>query len=742
MAKRQERTALLRAMFWASTAVIGCSSGAQAQDEPPSRQPAAGQSSTEPKPADADPSDIVVTAQRREERLVDVPISVSLLSAETIRERRVEQLQDISVGTPNADIKVHFPGGAPVVTIRGIGLDDYNIINNPSAGVYIDEIPLSTLNMLTGEYYDLQRIEVLKGPQGTLYGRSATAGAINIVSARPRDRFESAVTVGYGNYSALTGEAMINVPVSPALALRFSGKTIQQYQGYWTNLLTSGGKHNLGERHIWNGRAQALWQPTAAIEWLIKAEGQRGRIQMGQGQGCGRFFCEFDPENPGDVYVGRWNGPFLNGKFPGKNDQWALTSRLSGDLGWSEVIAVTGYRELDLDFPNDGDATSVTGYHPRRVQFANQFTQEVRMQGELPIADWLVGVFYSWDHTGEVGTFDATGIGLRFFNQPLSLLYQSDQVSKSAAGFANATWKLTDQLRFTTGLRYTWERKRFEGGSDWNPNLGPFGDAIGKVPYRDTSLSWLARAEYKPSTRMLFYASAAKASKSGGIFGGSITNRSQLRSYDPERLTSYEVGAKFAPRTLAVNAAAFYYDVENLQAISRVPTVVGATIDSIPKSRMYGLELDGNWRPVSGLSLLANIGYTHTRLGSFRGAAGVIPAGNRAPNSPKITAGGTARYEFPLSSALGASAQMSGKYAGSMFRDATNNPRLHVPDHFEIDGRIALFNSNQTWEVAGWVKNLTKEIDLQSVVDANSLGVINFSYTAPRTYGITASRKF
>src|SRR5688500_8463748 len=196
------------AMLMASAVLVPAA--ARAQDEAPVAE-------TEAAEAEEGP-DIFVTAQRREQRLTDVGASITALPDQLIEETRITQIENVAAAVPNVDIKEQVPGALPVVTIRGIGLDDFSSTNSPSAGVYVDEVPLASIALMSSEIYDLARIEVLKGPQGTLYGRNSTAGAVNIITARPGNEFAARFSAGYGNFETFDAEGFVNLPLGDKLA--------------------------------------------------------------------------------------------------------------------------------------------------------------------------------------------------------------------------------------------------------------------------------------------------------------------------------------------------------------------------------------------------------------------------------------------------------------------------------------------------------------------------------------------
>ncbi|MDP3747375.1 MAG: TonB-dependent receptor plug domain-containing protein, partial [Phenylobacterium sp.] len=235
-------------------------------------------------PADTEVGEVIVTALKRSELLSNVGASVTAISSEQLRSTRVEGVGELAGYTPNVDIKSNSPGANVVVTIRGVGIDDFSTTVSPAAGVYVDEVPLSSLALMGLSLFDLERVEVLRGPQGTLYGRNSIAGAINILSARPGSEFGGYVETGYANYDRFELTGAVDLPVSDDLAFRVSGKTVQQAEGYWrSNLLADGtpGSRRIGEQHATALRVQAAYSPTSYLRFNLKLEGERSRSETG-----------------------------------------------------------------------------------------------------------------------------------------------------------------------------------------------------------------------------------------------------------------------------------------------------------------------------------------------------------------------------------------------------------------------------------------------------------------------------
>jgi len=732
---------------------------------------ATAQAQETPEGAESADGDIVVTAMKREERLQDVGATIQALSAEGIRQARVAEIKDLATQVPNVDIKETVPGALPTVTIRGIGLDDFSTVSSPAAGIYVDEIPLASPGLMSGNFFDLGRIEILKGPQGTLYGRNTTAGAVNIVSATPGDAFAAFAKAGYGNFDTFDAEAMLNIPLSDRAQVRVGGKTIQQGRGFWTSsLLEDGtpGRRDLGERDIWLGRIQLALQPADGLDILLKAEGERSRSQMGVPQfngtyGPGTPFVPCTPvlqgrldnsacadaygyQNPYDnPYHGDWTG-----RFPYNVNQLSLTAKINYSLGAVDITSITGYIDFSRLYHIDVDATPLQQFDYDENEDVRQFTQELRFGYRNDLVDLVAGGFYSWDRV--LG--DNTNYG---DDWPLVFLGAAsgsgktnyDQVTRSQALYADATWHLADKVDLITGLRFTHERRRYAGGTTFitpSPLVG-VNDTFIDDAISDDNLTGRLGLNFRPREGLLIFASVSRGRKSGGFFSGFTNNNSQLLPYRPETITAYEVGVKSEfGRAITLNASGFYYDYKDPQTFVRfIDPATGLSVQkvgNVDSARVFGADIDLILRPVAGLSLTGSLGLLDTRLSSFATAAGVIPAGNRLPNAPATSFSAKARYEFDLSPGLRAAIQGDTRYASSAFKEASNDPLIASRPYWLFNARLSLAGEKDGWEVALWGRNLTKERYVVSGVNLASLGIVNRIYNAPRTYGVELSFRY
>ena len=315
-------------------------------------------------------SEIIVTAQRREQDILEVGANITAVGATDVRRQRMEQVTDFAQSIANVNVKEISPGTLPIITIRGIGLNDWSATNNPSAGIYVDEVYVSSLALMNFDLFDIERLEALKGPQGTLYGRNSTAGALNILTARPKFDVVSGFAAGsIGNYKTATAEGWINLPVSETVALRFSGKLINQDEGFFYN---AAAQDDLGARDVLLGRAQIRWRPSEAVDVNLKVEGQRVRSEAGASAFFGArppgatfpgLVCPGAPQCTNLLGYSDIDGDPYTGSFsvdPTYDlDQFSTTLIGNFDLGWATLTSVTGYRDWKFTPYNDFDWSRV-----------------------------------------------------------------------------------------------------------------------------------------------------------------------------------------------------------------------------------------------------------------------------------------------------------------------------------------------------------------------------------------------
>ncbi len=713
-------------------------------------------------------SDIVVTAFKRSERLQRVGATIEALPAETLRTSRIGEIKDLATFVPNVDIKETAPGALPTVTIRGIGLDDFSTVSSPAAGIYVDEVPLSSPGLMSGNFFDLQRIEVLKGPQGTLYGRNTTAGAINILSATPENAFDYAAKAGYGNYDTFDAELMLNLPLADRAQLRLSGKTIQQGKGFWTSsLLDSGasGKRDIGSRNLFLGRAQLALQPLDDLDILLKVEGERSRSEMGVPQFNGTFGIgtpfvpcaailsgRLDNSGCADAYGYRQtrSNPFIGdwkGRFPYNVDQINLLGKVQYRIAEFDLTSITGYIDFKRLYHIDVDATPLNQFDFDENEKVREFTQELRVGRQTKLVDIIAGAFYSWDRV--IG--DNSNLNSQW---PLLLLGAAsgagktnyNQVTRTAAIYANGTWHLGSRIDLVTGIRYTREKRRYFGGTTFDTPSPLFGvsDTFIDGTIRDRNVTGKIGLNYRLRDDVLLFASASRGRKSGGFFSGFTNNQNQLLPYRAETLYAYEVGAKTRfSSAVTFNISGFWYDYHDPQTFVRyVDPATSLSIQrvgNVDSARVFGTDIDLIVKPVTSVTLSGGLGLLDTRLSSFTTAAGPVPAGNRLPNAPASSFTGRALYEIPVGPGAKLALQGEARYSSSVFKDAGNDPLIAAERFWLFNGRVSLTDPRSHWEVALWGRNLTDRRYVVQGTNLASLGVVNRIYNAPRTFGLELS---
>jgi iron complex outermembrane receptor protein len=714
----------------------------------------------------AELEEIVVTAQKREQNLQDVGITVNVMTGDDLKDNRISQPMDLASRIPNVDIKTPVVVGNPVITIRGVGLNDFNVNNNPTAGVYVDEVFLTSTAMMSFQLFDLDRVEVLKGPQGTLYGRNTTAGAINFVTKRPTDEFEMYVSGTVGNYKLGELEAAVGGPLSDSVRYRLSAKTTQQNEGIYTLRTFDNADHGKVDVVTW--RAQLAFDLSDNATLDISVHGDRDKSEAGLFEHYGALEAPFDftlcqavaegradqdgcvdffgyQDTDGDPYSGDWNmQPIIDRKSLGGR------IALNWDIGDVTLTSITGYETLDR-FAQEGDedASPLTILHISYDDDVKQFSQELRLASSNDRLDWIAGVFYSDDTVenmtlNELPDFLATNV-----------TSEIKQDTRAFAVFGHTEWTLSDQWRLIAGLRYTKETKDAVANStDQDPFgtslilggavLGPFVLSSVNDSIDDTNLSGKIGLEFAPGDDWLWYANVSRGFKSGGFFGGFAFSDEEYAPFEPEEIIAYEAGFKgrLLDNGLQWNAAMFYYDYQDVQAFVQVPGQLPILrLQNIPgKSKVAGLDMDLWWRPGDGLDIKLGAGFTDTELADFETADGILRSGNEMANAPRFTMNASLRYEWNVGSNLSMSAMANGNYSDEVFKDTTNDPLFKVDSYTVLDARLALGDRDGKWEIAGWAKNLTDEqYVVDSFGDTGFLGSYLRLWNTPRTYGVTFS---
>lgn len=722
--------------------------------------PAFGQAS-----AGVELSEIIVTASKRETTLQDVSIAVTAYSGELLENMAVNDIEGLAVQTPS--FAFSKAGGEAQIYIRGVGTNIYGVGADPSVAVNLDGVYLGRTNMGLTQFLDIDRVEVLRGPQGTLYGRNATGGAINLVSRMPTREFEGYVTAGYGEFDRFELQGAVGGPLNDQWGFRLAARYMRD-DGY-TEDLDPRGSNRLDDNNIHAYRAILDFNPNDALRATLIAE-----------------HTDFSNDNTSviprdDLGLAETLGAVPTGSIhKERNDlptffDWessGVTLTIDWDLGDGITLtSVTGWKDYDSDFLFNTDGTEIDITRSNFKYKTDQLSEELRLN--IDVSDrWnlVVGGFlFSEDKEGGLGLVRAS------LNPQRSFIIPSENEADAWAVFAEGNFQLTDRLNLIAGVRYSEEEK-----DDFSAFLVTF-DVLGLEspgpftpfgPPRVASDRWTAWTpkvglEYRASEDLLYYATATRGFKSGGYNSLQPSNP----AYDPEFIWAYEVGAKsqFADDRIRLNAAAFYYDYTDLQVSTFLNNLTFIT--NAAQATVTGVEVELLARPASQLELGVALSWLDAEYDEFLTAFGSTPctpvppatsctrplreydaSGNTLVNAPEWKVNATAQYTVPLGSA--GSVVLFGQlsFQDDVFFTQINEADVGQDAFTLLDARAAWLSDGGEWEVAAYGKNLTDEdyftngVRFTSTSDpakdtfqiGNALG-----YPAPgRTWGVQATFRF
>ncbi|MHA7815001.1 MAG: TonB-dependent receptor [Pseudohaliea sp.] len=675
--------------------------------------------------------EIVVTAQQREQSLQDVPIAISAFNTEDIQKNMFRDVTDFVGRVPNASFISNGARSRRAISMRGIT----NFVNSNQArrtatfGFYLDGFNLAT-SSINPPIMDIERIEVLRGPQSTYFGANALGGGINVTSVAPKsDEFEGSIMADYGRFDTLDVEGTLNIPlVKDVLGARINYKDWSS-DGNIRNINPQGGGNDFDYTY-W--RASLLWTPTDNLSVTLTASDASEDVGMREGVPSGVFstfaggtlYANF-PDRDGDGLADP--DPDGVGFFPDNQDKVNFNApqsvgtdfeyyiaRIDYDFANMRATSITGYMESDFFLQGDIDGGSGDYFREFRTIPRESTTQEFRLQstGESKL-NWNVGFFYS-DDEGFIDNKTFVGAA-QPFGLPEGFLIDSEEsagTSEVIAFFGQADYALTDRLVLTVGGRYSEETI--------DTDISGFGGGVAQeLQVKDTfeDFSPKVSLRYDIDDEASLYATVAKGFKSGGV---QVAPVSDLETYDPEELWNYEIGYKadLLDRTLRINAAVFYMDWTDLQAAFQESGVddegeffIFGGIDNADSAESYGAELSITSAPVAGLVMNLNVGYLKAEFEEFTalidGADRVLD-GRTIPNSPEWTVSADAEYTFPLSNGL--DAFVRGEY---IYRDSLRSTVAaliqegfpwEVPSYDIVNLRLGLQHEN--YSLTAYVENL------------------------------------
>lgn len=687
----------------------------------------------------------IVTAQKKTENLNDVSLSINTFAGDEIRQLGLSQPSDIAKFSPGVYIKPTVGDQSPVITVRGIGFNDFTSIQNPGVGVYVDQVIVPYHSMMSFQLLDLERIEVLKGPQGTLYGRNSTAGAINFVSEKPSQEFSAKARLDYSRWKTTDLELAIGGGLTENLSARLAYAKYDRSDSYQTNRTHPG--DDIGEKDRSSYRLSLLWDQDD-FNALVNIHGGSDK----SGQVALEHLASLDAttfvEPCGPVAAGnRAEGPCVNagGYFDPDSDPHAGDYSVAGGgvdneafgvgitLNWDlseslTLTSVTGYDKYKRRQLQDIDASPFVFIDVTFTDDTDSFSQELRINSEGEMTDWLVGIFYSDDTVDALQSIDLTDLlgGIADVT--------NNQDSKSAALFANASHTLTDTLTLLAGIRYTDEEKDWDGGSLATPLAV---SNFAELSIDNTDVSGQLGLEYRPNNDWLVFAKIGKGFRSGGFPGGFAPAPAQLQPFDPEEVYSYETGLKatLAEGAVQLNVSLFYYDWKDLQTqfTEERSGLIALFLTNAGDADIIGAELNFDWAATEGLTLHAGLGVLDTEISSDDARLD----GKQLANAPELTYNLKADYVLSKQG-YETKFTLSSSYTDERFFTTDNTPVFRGDDYTLIDARIGVSPAEGRWSLALWGRNLADEE--YRTEGFNQFGFSGDSYHAygePRSFGIS-----
>ena len=750
--------------------------------------PAAAQTATPTNPSDSEElrQDIVVTARLRQENLQDTPIAISAVNASTLENSVVTDITGVQKFLPNVQLgRIAFAGNSLSASIRGISFADLEKTFDPAVGVAIDGVFLGTNTGANVDFSDIENVEVLRGPQGTLFGRNTVGGILSIRRTRPTGELGARLHTRYGSYNTLDFDAVVNLPkLGDAVSFKLFGQR-KRSDSFTRDRAT--GRHEDGRDYYNLGVSMLaeLGSDTSVLgtlEYMKDRSSYPSNVNLTKANGlpfgAGGTICDFTLsiglgdlgcDTQGYLLQKGERFRFANSTIPFQSyiDGWAGSLELKSKLGGFNLTAVTGYRDTSDTLLEENSGAPLIPLAPgiavplvvaSRDQDYKQFSQEVRIQGDISDrVDLVAGVYYL--HTNykiRPGFYNGSNVGTFYIlGGPVQNIV-SGQILDSYAAFAESIIKLGSNVRLTVGGRYTSETKKFSTAYTLPP-VAAFSANLEKT-FKDPT--WRIILDWKPTEDMLVYGSWSRGFRSGG-FNGRGTTPTSLGPYDPERVDSYELGFKssFADRKVRFNSTVFQADYNNKQEeILRAAFGDGTetVVQNAASARIRGVEVELLAMPTPGLTLRASGAHLDAKYRSFLlpdltqpGTPLVdVSASRNFRRAPKYTFNAGLDYTHGIGNGNSMNLTVDYVYTDDTFvsaiSDTTGARRDIIPARGSVDASVAFIHEGDTMKnlrISGYVRDLFHKGGgrLGASLDA---GIFYFGVVVPtREFGLEASIK-
>lgn len=743
----------------------------------------------EPAENEQSTGDIIVTAQKRSESLRNVPMSITAISGDQMQRRGISDVASLAKITPGFSY-VETGQSVPVYSLRGVGFFDTSLGARPTVSVYLDQMPLTFSIMAAGAAMDLERVEVLKGPQGTLFGGNATGGAINYIAAKPKSTFGAGMNGSYSRFGTIDAQSYVTGPLSGTLNVRLATRIVRG--DAWQRSYTRNDK--LGKQKLLQGRFIADWTPTSEVRFELNANGYVDHSDTQAGQLVAIVYSRPTaassypllgtyPLPPKNNQAADWDP---GRKFSRNNSFYQLGLRSEVDLtDGITLTSLTSFARAKIDQVTDVDALAITNDTNSTRGVVKSLNEELRIGGRAGIAQWIIGANYAREESFEDGLSEylyatSTASFASFEGKWDRAFATGRQTFDNKAVFGNVDLDVGTKIVLHGGIRYTRTKldysscsragdastglvvTNFVNSLRRNVGLGPIpliaagqclsigldltsGALAGQ--FNESNASWRAGADWKPVKGVLVYANASKGYKSGNSPVLNALTQAQLRPVAQESVLAYEVGLKanIIPRILEASGAGFYYDYRDKQVKGRsiaTPNVLGVSelVVNIPKSRIWGVEGQISLFPTEGLSVTGGGTYIDSQVQSSFPNFSILgtPAnfkGEAFPYTPKFQAVGDVAYEHSLSSSLTGTWGASYSYRTKTVAGFGVSDVLSINAYGLLDLRAGVKDADNRWRVELFGRNVTNAYYWTNV--GRVFDVARRLTGRPATYGIS-----
>lgn len=725
--------------------------------------------------------EIIVTARKTSENLQRTPVAVTALTSRYLEEHAVKDVTDISQTTPNLVLQVSGANGAsktPAIYLRGLGQADTVLTADPAVGLYLDGIYIARNTGAITDLVDLDRIEVLRGPQGTLFGKNTIGGAINLISKKPSDKFDAGLDLTYGKFDRTAVRGMINAPLSDTLAVRLTAYGNRQ-DGY-VKLSNYPGRE-FGDDRTWGVRGQLRWAPADTVTFNLSADYSSSHntgapgvlLNTYPGAITAVFYNLLSGDPTCMTPAGQATNPACFGPVHVQQDPrvspaaffdvngqrsephniftaFGVNLEASVELPFGTMKSISSYRGLRSNYDADGGLVGGLFFESLADrQDSDQYSQEIQLSGKAldDRLKWLIGGYYFYEYNfSHVYVLSALAAA-PFLGTTYPLLTDNDQPTHThnAAAFAQATYDLTRRLHLTGGLRWTWEKK--DAKIFLRPAM-PSGLSGNLTVRRATPLVTLA-ADVSPN--VYAYATYSEGFRSGGFPPRIIGQVSSIPAYGPETAKSFEVGLKstlFAQK-LRANFAFFttgYNDFQGPGTRLDLNPPFG-TIINAGDARIKGAELEISAVPSKFLQLDGSVSHLLsklTRADPTLNDDGVkVPVGKRLPFSPKWKASAGATLSVPLNRDARITARAEISYTSRMYFSLLNIDEVSQRSVTLVNGGIAYHSPGDHWQISLDAKNLTdRSWYTAKGRSLGTTGTLTGVLAPPRTWALTAHWRY